>query len=154
MTIKFLILTIILFILQPTIILSKINPNLTNKKNDNAEIIVIGEIYDKGAALLVKNPPEKPDKPPLTQFIVLKVIQVIKGDNKIKPNDLIHIQSHGDPEKQNDPDICHIEGIFPIQIEKGILLIVYADTIPNNPGFYSKRTIFPFLSLNFLVSIF
>lgn len=153
MTKKFLIITIILSILQPTIILSKMPPNSV-KKNDNGEIIVIGEVYDKGAALLVINPSERPDKPPLTQFIVLKVIQVIKGGGKIKPNDLIHILSHDDQKKQHDPNICHTERIFPIQAEKGILLIVYADTVSNNPGFYSKRTIFPFLSLNFLVGLY
>ena len=151
---NFLIILVILSILQPIIILSKTPPNNVIKRNYGADLIVIGEIYDKGAALLVKKTSEKPDRPPLTQFIVLKVIYVIKGDGKIKPNSLIHILPHGDPENIHDPYIGYPDRNLPVQAERENLVIVYADPVPNNPGFYSTKTIFPFFSFIFFVGLF
>lgn len=152
---KFLIIvTTILSILHPTIILSKMPSPGVIKRNQETEIVVIGEFYDKGRALLVKNPPGKQGKPPLTRFIVIKVVDVIKGDGKIKPKNLIHLISQYDLEKQYDSYIPFTEGIFPVEAVRGSLVIVFADAIPNNPGFYSKRTIFPLFNSVFFLDSF
>jgi hypothetical protein len=149
-----LIISAMLSILFPTIILPKMPSNGVTKENQRREIIVIGEIYDKGGALLVKNPLEKPGKPPLTRFIVVKVVDVIKGDGKIKSNNLIHLISQCDPEKQYDSYIPLTNGISPVQTIRGSFVIVFADTIPNNPGFYSIKTIFPLFNSTFFMDAF
>jgi len=150
----FLIVSVILFILQPAIIRSEMPPDDIMKRDQDAEVIVMGEVYDKGGALLVKGPSEKPGRPPLTRFILMKVVHVIKGDGKIKPNSLIHILCEDDHEKNHEPNICHPQGIIPFRVERGNVVIVYADKVPHYPGFYSYKTILPFFGPIFFAGPF
>jgi hypothetical protein len=147
---KIVILFLMIFILTPAMIRSQKPPNPIIEKNSEAEVIVIGEIYDQGAALLIQNPPENPGRPPLARFMVLKVVFVLKGDEKIKPDNFIHILCQSDPEKIHDSNNCDIAGISPVQAERGILMIIHADALPRNPGFYSSKTAFPLSLLSLL----
>ena len=132
---KTLIIVLILFIFQPKIASGKILPEQITEKNQEAGVIVIGEVYDMGAAILFKSAPEKPLSPPLSRFLVLKIVHVVKGEDKIKPGSHIYILSVDDPEKQQEKDNKSQKG-FPFKTEKGFLVIVYADPVPDNPGFY------------------
>ncbi len=142
---KTLIIGIILFTFHPKIAFGKISPEEITEKNQGASVIVIGEVYDKGAALLFKNTSEKPPSSPLNRFFVLKVVHVIKGNEKIKPENLIYILSGDDQEKQQGKN-NNSQNDFPFQTEKGFLVIIYADPVPDNPGFYKplsgKRSVF------------
>jgi hypothetical protein len=151
---KLIIIPVILSILYPTIILPQISSNSKIKEYQETEIIVTGEIYDKGGALLVKNPVEKPGKPPLTRFIVIKVLEVIKGDGKIKSDNLIHLMSQSDHEGQYGSYSHFTNGIFPVQTKRGSFVIVFADTIPKYTGFYSIKTIFPLFTSIFFWDAF
>ncbi|MGA1841030.1 MAG: hypothetical protein ACMUIU_10425 [bacterium] len=132
---KALIIIVIFLIFQPKIVFGKILPEELTEKNQGAGVIVIGEVYDIGAAILIRNAPEKPMSPPLNRFLVLKVVHVVKGEDNLKPKSLIHILSVDDPEKQKKGN-KKAQKDFPFQTEKGFLIIVYADPVPDNPGFY------------------
>ena len=141
-----LIFLVMLFILPSPVIRAEISLNLTMQGEQGAEVIFMGEYHDQGAALLMKDSPEKLKRPPLTRFVVMKVIHVIKGDGTIKPNTLIRILCEGDPEKRFGPDICGQGNTSPASFEIGHVLIVYAGRVPDHPGFYAYQKTFPFFT--------
>ncbi|MGA1865804.1 MAG: hypothetical protein ACMUHX_12175 [bacterium] len=132
---KTLIIAVIFLFFQPEIIFGKILPEEITEKNQDAGVILIGEVYDVGAAILLRNAPEKPMATPLNRFLVLKVVHVVKGEEDIKPESLIHILSVDNQEEQKKEN-KKAQKDFPFQTEKGFLIIVYADPVPYNPGFY------------------
>lgn len=142
---KTLVIAFIFLVFQPKIFFAEILPEEITEKNRDAGVIVIGEVYDMGATILFKNAPEKPISSPLNRFLVLKVVHVVKGKDGIKPESLIHILSVDDQGKQKKEN-KKAQKDFPFQTEKGSLIIVYANPVSDNPGFYKplfgKKSVF------------
>lgn len=143
---RIVIIAVILFGLQPAVIQSTMPPRSVSEGNKEADVIIVGEVYDTGAALLMNAPPGRQGTIPLSRFVVLKVIHVIRGDEGIKTNTLMQLLPQAWPGKKQDPGTGSAEGMAPIRAERGTLVVVYADAVPRTPGFYSYRTAFPFVT--------
>ena len=132
----------ILFFLLPTQGLAVQSQEEIAKKNFEAKIIVIGKVFDRGAAILLRDPKENNHPSPakggmeefVKRFIALDVVHVVKGD-KLKQGDRIHVLSSVAYKTKGEVKV-QPEGKSTGEPKTGALVIVYADPVPFNPGFY------------------
>ncbi|MGA1794969.1 MAG: hypothetical protein ACMUIL_03820 [bacterium] len=143
---RMVIIAVVLCTLRPAVIESTMSQGIAGEGNEEADVIIVGEVYDTGAALLMNVPPARPGVPPLSRFVVIKVIDVIRGDERIKTNTLMQLLPRAGLEKARDTAAGSAEGMAPIRAERGTLVVVYADAVSAAPGFYSYITAFPLLT--------
>lgn len=143
---RILIIAVVLCTLLPTAIESAMSQGIAGEGNKEADVVIVGEMYDTGAALVMNAPTVRPGASPLYRFVVIKVIDVIRGDERIKTNTLMQLLPRAEPDKAHDTGTGSAEGMAPIRAERGTLVVVYADAVTRSPGFYSYRTAFPLLT--------
>jgi len=143
---RIVIIAILLFAVQPAFTQSDMPPGSVTDGDKDADVIIVGEVYDTGAAFLMKALPARPGISPLYRFVVLKVIYVIRGNERIKPDTLMQVLPQAGPGRKQDQGIGSAEGMAPFRAERGTLVVVYADALPHTPGFYSYRTAFSFVT--------
>jgi hypothetical protein len=140
---RIVIIAILLVAVQPAFSRSEMPPGNVGEGDNDADVIIIGEVFDTGAALLMNIPPARPGVPPLHRFVVLKVVNIIRGDGRIKPDTLMQVLPQAAPGRTRDRGTGSAGGMAPIRAERGTLVVMYADALPRAPGFYSYRAAFP-----------
>jgi len=143
---RIVIIAILLVAVQPAFTRSDMPPGSFGEGNNEADVIIVGEVFDTGAALLMNAPPARLGPSPLYRFVVLKVMYVIRGDERIKPDTLMQVLPQDGPGGKHDQGTGSAERMAPFRAEQGTLVVVYADALPHTPGFYSYRTAFSFVT--------
>lgn len=143
---RIVIIAILLVAVQPAFAQSDMPPGGAGEGDKDADVIIVGEVYDTGAAILMNAPPARPGTSPLCRFVVLTVIYVIRGDEGIKPDTLIQVLPQSGPGRPQDQGTGPAGGMAPFRAEQGTLVVVYADALPHTPGLYSYRTAFPLVT--------
>ena len=100
-------------------------PGVIAEKNLKAPVILIGEVV---------NINKESDLP----YFSIKAGHIIKGHDHVKTGDLVNIVYHPAISKsKNDKISSHAQGILPVNVEKGSLVIVYIEQLKTHPGFFN-----------------
>ena len=98
-------------------------PDVIAKMNLGADFIVIGKVVNKQAN----------DTPP---HFNIKIVHIIKGYKALHAIDQINILMNSPPPKISKGLVAHSQGVLPVKVEEGSLVVVYIKLSESHPDYY------------------
>jgi len=97
-------------------------PEVIRERNLEADLIVIGEVVDL----------KQDDKTP--NFVV-RIEHIIKGPKDIDRGNQITVVFRPSPSEKGEISY-HVQGMDPVRVQVGSLVVVYLEQSRSHPGFY------------------
>ena len=98
-------------------------PDVIAKMNLGADFIVIGKVVSKQAS----------DTPP---HFNIKITHIIKGYKALHAIDQINVLMSSPPPAMPKGLVAHSQGVLPVKVEAGSLVVVYINHSKSHPDYY------------------
>jgi len=98
-------------------------PDVIAKMNLGADFIVIGKVVTKQAN----------DMPP---HFNIKIVHIIKGYEALHSTNQINILMSSPPPEMPKGLVAHSQGVLPVKVEAGSLVVVYINRSKSHPDYY------------------